>query len=336
MAKCLIIGDPHLKISKFKRSVDLLRWCSGLVREHRPDFVVNLGDTFDTHSVLRSQLMAEFKYHVTECLEYAKKYYYILGNHDMFKPDDAKYHALQSFNIDGLIVVDNIYEFDNITMVPYQSDFKTFPKDTRRLCFAHQTFVGADYGYFRPDVGVNADEVSAELIISGHVHKRQEFGTVRYPGTPVHDNLNDVDQVKGVELFDTETYEYQFIESPFDMYRSLSFTIAADFTVDDMHESVLESINDKDHWVIRVEGRKPEITQYINSKKWLNLQKKYSVRVKPEFTKDDAIKRVSIESKSIGDSVKEYIENVYDGSLSKDMLKLKADELINNTMKSSV
>ncbi len=57
-------------------------------------------------------------------------------------------------------------------------DFTKFPRETQPICIAHQTFVGADYGYYRPDVGADADKCNAEIIISGHVHKKQEFGKV--------------------------------------------------------------------------------------------------------------------------------------------------------------
>jgi DNA repair exonuclease SbcCD nuclease subunit len=337
MAKILLIGDPHLKISKFTQSVALLDWIAELVKEHQPEIVVNLGDTFDSHAVVRSELLSEFKRHVLDCLTYANKYYYVLGNHDMYKPNDSKYHALQSFDILDFEVIDGITNIsDEITVVPYLHDFTKFPTETNPICFAHQTFVGADYGYYRPDVGADADKCNAEIIISGHVHKRQQFGKVYYPGTPIAENLNDVDQVKGIDIFDTETYSFNFIESPFPRYRSLSYTIAGDFTLNDMHEDVKNSINDKDHWILRISGHKPEITEYMKSKKWLTLQKNHSVRIKPEWVSGDKVQRVKLSSMSITDSVDEYIDRVYSGSLDKKVLKLKAQAFINNAVKSSV
>lgn len=331
--KILLLGDPHLKISRFNLSVELLQWFNQVIEKTKPDLVVNLGDTFDTHAVVRSELLSEFKKHVEAC---PVEYIYLLGNHDMYKPSDAKYHALQPFNIKNMRVIDTITDIGGITFVPYIHDFKQFPKETKPICIAHQTFVGADYGYYRPDVGADADKCNAEIIISGHVHKRQNFGKVWYPGTPAAYDLNDIDQIKGVDLFDTETYEFTFIPSPFPNYKSLTFNVHSEFSADDMHESIVNSVNDNDHWVIRVKGAKPEIVAYMKSKKWLNLQKKVSIRLKPEFISGDKVERVKIKSVNINDVVSEYIDAVYDGSLDKDMLKLLSSRFINKSTKSTV
>ena len=331
--KLLLLGDPHLKISRFNLSVELLQWFNKVIEETKPDMVVNLGDCFDTHAVVRTELLYEFKKHVEAC---PVPYIYVLGNHDMYKPNDAKYHALQPFNIKNLQVIDTITDIGNITFIPYIHDFKQFPMETKPICIAHQTFVGADYGYYRPDVGVDADKTNSEIIISGHVHKRQSFGKVYYVGTPAAYDLNDIDQIKGIDLFDTNTYEFTFIESPFPNYKSLTYNVHSDFSAEDMHKDILETINDKDHWIIRAKGPKPEIVAYMKSKNWLNLQKKVSIRIKPEFMSGDKVERIKIKSVNINDVVNEYIDSVYNGSLDKDMLKLLSSRFINKSTKSSV
>ena len=333
--KLLLIGDPHLQISRFNESIDLLRWISDLVKEYKPDAVVNLGDSFHNHSTLRSEIMYEFKKHVEECIKTCP-YIYVIGNHDCYRPNDSKYHALQPFDIPNLTVVDKVTDIGDITFVPYIHDFTQFPKETKRICIAHQTLVGADYGYYRPDVGVDADRCSAEIIISGHVHKRQNFGKVYYPGTPAAHDLNDIDQVKGVDLFDTATYEFTFIKSPFPGYKSLTYNVHSEFSAEDMHEDIVKSVNNKDYWIVKVKGPKPEIVAYMKSKKWLNLQKKVSIRIKPEFISGDKVERVKIKSVNINDVVSEYIDSVYDGSLDKNMLKLLSSRFINKSTKSSV
>ena len=41
----LVVGDPHLKHTNLKMSIDFLKWIESLVGIHKPDLVVNLGDT---------------------------------------------------------------------------------------------------------------------------------------------------------------------------------------------------------------------------------------------------------------------------------------------------
>jgi DNA repair exonuclease SbcCD nuclease subunit len=331
--KILFIGDPHLKISKFDLSRKFLAWIAEVIDQVSPDLVVNLGDTFDTHAVIRSEILAEFRKHVESC---PVPYIYVLGNHDMYKPSDSTYHALQAFNLDAMRVIDERTDIDDITFVPYIHDFQNFPRDTQKICIAHQTFVGADYGYYRPDVGVDADKVAAEIIISGHVHKRQSFGKVHYPGTPFSHDLNDINQEKGVMVFDTKTYKMEFIHSPFPRWRGIKLDMSDMQSVDDLHANIENTVNNVDNWVIDVTGPKTEIVSYLDSKKWLNLQKKYSVRVRPTYTDSNRVKRKKISAVNMSDIVCEYIENIYSGTLDKTVLKDRAVQLLNNTDKNNV
>jgi DNA repair exonuclease SbcCD nuclease subunit len=333
--RILLLGDPHLKISRFNESVELLKWFNTLVLEIKPDLVVNLGDTMDTHGVLRSELMYEFKRHVEECVAVCP-YIYVIGNHDLHRVNSYRYHALQSFSIPGMKVVDEITDLYNITFVPYTHDLTQFPMNTKSICIAHQTFVGCDYGYYRPDVGVDADKCNAEIIISGHVHKRQNFGKVYYPGTPSAHDLNDIDQIKGVDLFDTETYEFSFFPSPFPNYKSLTYNLSSGSSIEEIHNDLLQTLNDKDYWIVKLKGPKPEIIAYMKSKDWLKLQKKYNTRIKPEFVSGEKVERVKIKSADIYNIVDEYIDKVYDGALDKDVLKLLSNRFINTSIKSTV
>ena len=64
MSRILFIGDPHLKINRFDLATKFLTWLDALIEKEKPDLVVNLGDTFDTHAVLRSEVMNIFMAHV--------------------------------------------------------------------------------------------------------------------------------------------------------------------------------------------------------------------------------------------------------------------------------
>src|ERR1700680_1554966 len=110
MARGLFIGDPHLKINRFDLATSFLNWLNKLIEEQKPDLVVNLGDTFDTHAVLRSEVLNEFMKHVYGVLSQKIPYVYLVGNHDMYKPNDPKYHAMLPFKnrIKDFYVVDEI------------------------------------------------------------------------------------------------------------------------------------------------------------------------------------------------------------------------------------
>ncbi len=325
----LIVGDPHLKITRFELTKQFLKWIEGVALATRPDVFVNLGDTFDTHGVLRAELMEEFRQHVLSVVRMGCTYHYLLGNHDFYKPNSSKYHALQSFK--GLhkdfTVIDEIMDIAGITYVPYQVDLNTFPKQTRDICFAHQTFIGADYGFKRADAGVNADEISADIIISGHVHGKQQFGKVYYPGTPYSQTVDDVNQVKGVHLFDTETYSMEFIECPLPQWKGLKFELDQSYSVVNLQSDLEALLDNKNHWIIDIAGPKAEILAYLSSKPFLSLKKGIDLRTRVQ-PNDKEKERTQIKSIKPEDIISEYVEKVYKGSLDREVIRKTASQIL--------
>jgi len=330
MAKILFIGDPHLKMNDFEQSVALLRWIESVTLQHRPDIVCNLGDTFHNHAVLRSELMKEFKNHVNK-INNTSTYWYVLGNHDQYKPKDNKYHALQCFDQhEGFVVFDKPrVDILDMTIVPYVQKFEDFPLDTNRICITHNTFIGADYGFRREDCGIDADKVSADIIISGHIHKRQTFGKVVYPGTPIAHNASEVDEVKGLLLFDTATLEQQFIESPFPAWKSKEFTISQLFNLDNLH-SEISSLDSLNKWLVKITGPKAELSSYLRSKRHLCSLADKNVVIKLNLIDSEKQNRVKIQASSPSNIVSEYVDKVYSGSIDKQLIIRKANDIINS------
>ena len=271
MAKVLFIGDPHHKYSNFDLGKSFLTWVNGFIRDNfdNIDVVVNLGDHFDTHGVVRSEVMTEYIKHVSYITETCEiPYLHLLGNHEMHKNGSYDYHVLQTMEhlqFDRYYAISDSTHLFGMYFVPYVHDIDDFPLDikgTSGVVVAHQTFIGADYGYYRPGAGVDADKSVADIIISGHVHKRQMFGKVIYPGTPFAQSANDINEVKGVMLFDTDTYEFNFVDCPMPQWKGLKINYS---------ENTLSNISSlvpdcsKDHWVIEITGLKSEITAFLSA-----------------------------------------------------------------------
>lgn len=329
MSKILFIGDLHLKINNFQQCIQVLRWIEEVVENVKPDIVCNLGDVFNSHAVLRSELLTEFKYHV-EKITNKCPYWHVLGNHEQYLPKDNKYHALQIFNIHNYFVFDKVTELDGITIVPYVAKFDDFPLQTQPICITHNTFIGTDYGFKREDCGVDAGKVSADIIISGHIHRRQSFGKVTYPGTPFANSANDVDQTKGILLFETGTFKQTFIESPFMSWRSIEFEITVSNTVQNLHECLVASLNNTDKWIIKASGPKVELATYFKSKIFIDLIKDKKIVTKATPT-DKNKQKVQIKATSVEDIMSEYVDKVYDGSLDKQLILNKINDIITNT-----
>ena len=329
MSKILFIGDPHLRMNNFDQSIKFLRWVEEQVEILKPDIVCNLGDTFHNHAVLRSELLKEFRDHVLKCTHDNIPYWYVLGNHDQYKPKDSKYHALQLFeDIHMFTLFDKTTHLEEITVVPYVQEFKDFPTDTRPIVITHNTFIGADYGFKREDCGINADKIHADVIISGHIHKRQSFGKVHYPGTPFAHTATDVNQTKGLLLFDTKTYKQQFIESPFPQWKSVEFEVDQLSPTTALHLLLEQTLDSENKWILKVSGPKVELAAYFKSSKYLKLIEGKSVVSKTTPTDAEKQNRVKIEAVSPEGIVSEYVKKVYSGGEDKDSIIKRAHEII--------
>lgn len=339
--KILFIGDPHLKINRFDLAIQFLSWVNKTIAEVRPDIVVNLGDTFDTHAVLRSEVLCEFMNHVNQVLALGIEYVYLLGNHDMYKPSDAKYHALLPFKgvIPKFHVIDEITDLYGITFVPYQHNPDNFPRQTLPICVAHQTMLGADYGAIRATDGVPPSSIrGCEIIISGHIHTKQRVlpsegqgPEVLYVGSPFSQSAADVDQVKGVTLFDSSTYREIFYQAPLPSWRRLHVVVSSGTSLEDVQKMIYASVTgSKDHWVIELEGPKAELVGFLGSQEYKDSVKDVDIKVKTTFT-DKEKRRVSIEAKSMESIISDYVVKVYSGSLDKTKLLEAAKSILNDS-----
>lgn len=325
----MFCGDPHLKINRFELANKFLGWLDSVVLEHKPDLFVNLGDTFDTHSVVRSEVMTEFMRHVGRVLETGTPYVYLLGNHDQYRPADSKYHALKHVKnvIPNFHVIDEITELFDMTFVPYIHDPNLFPTKTSSICVAHQTFKGADYGDIVTKDGVDSDSVSADIIISGHIHKRQVLGKVVYPGSPFAQSVSDVNQIKGLMLFDSSNFKSTFIQTPMPNWRGLKYDISPSLDIDQMHLSLSQELNPDDHWVIDVTGPRAEIEHYFGSERWRVLAEGKDIKRRTNFT-DKEKRQVRLEARSMESIISDYFNKVYSGSLDKELLAKRAIDLL--------
>lgn len=332
MSKVLFIGDMHLKINRFDLAKQFLTWINDVVVKTKPDLVVNLGDSFDTHAVIRSEIMTEFMQHVGEIVKICP-YVYVVGNHDMFRPNDSKYHALKHLKgkIDSFTIVDESIDLYGMTFVPYVHDPEMFPRQTLPICVAHQTFKGADFGDIVTKDGVDASSISgAQLIVSGHIHKKQRLATggpdVVYCGSPFSQSASDVNQIKGVSVIDTDTYAEKFVECPLPVWRGMKLTIDQSFSIDDLHEELMSALDNKNHWVVDITGPKTETLGYLASERGKTIIAGKDVKIKTTFT-DKEKRQVRIEAVSLSTIVTQFIDKVYSGALDKQVLKERALEV---------
>ncbi len=330
--KIILIGDPHLRINKFSLATQFLTWVNKFITEQKPDLVINLGDSLDTHAVIRSEAINELMSHIYHIVDQGIPYVYLVGNHDQYSPKDSKYHALLPFKdrIDNLFIIDKPQDLFGMTFVPYLIDGKDFPTTTQSICVAHQTFLGADYGPINAKEGVDADTISADIIISGHIHKKHNLGKVVYVGTPYSQDASDANQIKGISTFDTDTFEFSFTPTPMPSWKTIRLEISSIASSGEVHATIEQATSDRasgHHYLIELTGPKAEVTAYIESAKYLKLVKGLSIRLKTVFT-DKERKKVTISAISMEQILSEFVDKVYSGNLDKDKVLQKAKEVL--------
>jgi DNA repair exonuclease SbcCD nuclease subunit len=332
--KVLFCGDKHLKINRFDLAKQCLSWLNQTIEQCKPDLYVCLGDDLDSHAVIRSEILTELRYHFDFVLSLNIPIVYVVGNHDCSRPNDMKYHALQSMIglNKNLSIVDKPIDLYGMTFVPYTHNPNDFPRKSLPICVAHQTFKGADYGSIITKDGVDPTSIDGcDIIISGHIHKRQLLVTggpeVIYVGSPFSQSASDIDQTKGISIIDTDTYKHDFVPCPLPMWRGAKYTISPSFSINDMHEDIVHHLNNVDHWIIEITGPKSEILGYLDSKKGKSITTGRDVRIKTIFT-DREKRQLRIEALSLDHIVSQFVDKVYSGSIDKEILKSKAIEVI--------
>lgn len=212
--KCLVIGDPHFKVTEMQASQDMAHAIVEIAKRERPDFIVCLGDTLDRHETIHSSpLRAATEWLAT--LAEITCVYLLIGNHDRpnnsdFLSDEHPFVALKWWNKKRLIVVDKVLittihdlPFFFVPYVPpgrFQEALVTHPEwhpdayqgQTWAAGFTHQEFYGIQLA---PNIfSEKGDQwpLNYPLLINGHIHDRttpQE--NIISIGTPRQHNFDE-------------------------------------------------------------------------------------------------------------------------------------------------
>ncbi len=207
--KHLLVGDVHAVPEELVDCSRLIDGIRRLLHKQDVDSVVFLGDQYNTHSVMRVEVMAFWK-DTFAALAKSKPVVALVGNHD--RAANGFSHAMLAHEDSGVWVVDKPSRLlDDVLFVPWMKNADEFvavcnqyPKTKYLVC--HQTFDGAKYenGFYAPD-GVSPDAIPQEVVFSGHIHTPQSFGKVRYIGAPRWRTLSDANIDRFVTLVDYDT-----------------------------------------------------------------------------------------------------------------------------------
>jgi len=206
----LVIGDIHIKSSNHKEINDLFDIISSTIKKLSPNFIVLLGDTLDRFGKIdmRSQCLATKM--ILSFSEYCPVFV-LIGNHDrinneVFCTDVSPFLQLKISPLNNVIIVDSPLEKNGFLFVPYvpkgrfNEAIRKYNLNSIKAVFAHQEFKGCEYSGMKSTDGDNWD-VKNPLVISGHIHKKQQPSkNIYYVGTPIQVSV-DEDEDKYLHMF---------------------------------------------------------------------------------------------------------------------------------------
>ena len=221
--KILRCGDPHVQVSNLEDSTKLFKFIYDTAKKFKVDRIELLGDLYHSHSVKRVEV-ENFWDRILLTLSDDFQVVVLLGNHDMANQKDRfSENALTVHSRiadDNLIIVAEPIILGNIGYIGYIHDAKEFVEAANsmktKVLVCHQTFDGAKYenGFYAPD-GIDANLLSHEQVISGHIHMQATYGKVWYPGTAKWDTASDANQSKGIWLCEHDDNTDLLIEKTF-------------------------------------------------------------------------------------------------------------------------
>lgn len=322
--KYVFIGDPHVtpdSIPECERLMALIQGQYPWPKKGEPTKLVFLGDLYHTHASIRVEVLDFWNKWLGYFGEILGKENVIalVGNHD--KPGNAaappNMHALLAHrNI--VTIVDQPVVLDGIAYMPYMNSPEEFVAAAKELksdvLVCHQTFIGANYenNFPAPD-GVDINQVPHKLIISGHIHMRQEIDTDRnkmiYPGAPRWMTVSDANQEKGIMIAELqvpagrlEQFSYSYLTT----YGMCKMIRAIEINSGNIDKLLYLKLRDDERFIVTVKGTRSWVKERIDAV--VGFTQGHDVSLKTVYTDEENATAVK-ESEGLAVSLKKYIHS---------------------------
>lgn len=207
----LRVGDPHVKQNNLKESDALMQFALDKAIELKVDVLEILGDLFDTHSIVRLEVLEFWHKWFTIFSQQRFKVIVLVGNHDLTGNYSSTYSALHPFSSlenQAFKIVKEPYLDGVFGYLPYIHSNEKFVEEANKLAdkgatvlVSHPNYAGAVYDNGSPiNGGVNDSDLSSRFVslIGGHIHTQLEMGRVWYTGNPRWMTKSCANKQKGI------------------------------------------------------------------------------------------------------------------------------------------
>lgn len=218
-----------------------------------------LGDTFDRRKYINFYSLQRTKKMFFDKLKQynIRTTYMLVGNHDTtFKnTNEINSPELLLDGYENVFVIDKPQTVlaDTILMVPwintsnYQDCLEAIKNTNATICMGHFEIAGFSmYRGHQCEDGLSRDLFDKfQITLSGHYHHKSTSGNIHYLGTPYPMTWQDWNDDRGFHVFDTQTYELEFIKNPYEMFVKVTY--------DDIEKDYMkEDVSDFKHKYIKI------------------------------------------------------------------------------------
>jgi DNA repair exonuclease SbcCD nuclease subunit len=182
--------------------------------------IVNGGDTFNTRGLIKTSCFDVLYKHYENWASRGLTQVIIVGNHDQ-EDKDGLIHPMRVFEqFKGWSVIGSPTVIDGMAYFPYmnksniQSEIKKAIKAGAKDAVVHWGIQGAmmNEGHADSEGIPSVWLKDFNRVFSGHYHYRNAFQNIQYIGSPMQQSFGEINQKKGVMVYDNEKNKVSFQE----------------------------------------------------------------------------------------------------------------------------
>ena len=304
------IGNDDKYTYRQKMILETGKYLEGIIDQEKPDLILNLGDTFDQHTITSYDIDVASEFF--KCFRmFNIPHLVLVGNHEMVNQEFNAIKILSNINnitviseactvntnlITGIRHPDadlsNSPKDENIKLafLPYcnHKDILEFPEGD--FLFSHQDIQGSIIrGSFALPEGIDPNILKDKykLVFNGHIHKPSISGNVINVGSiSTHSFSDDEESVPQCYIFDTETMDLKtFKPTVCPLFRK--FNIESNISE---LENFLNKLNKSYKYILHITcpfELKEEVKEFLNQYNDLIISNRLSVKVTKEEKLDN-------------------------------------------------
>ena len=200
--------------------------------------IIDMGDTFDNRTGINFSSLKWAKDNYYDVLEsMGCKIHTIVGNHTAFYKNTnnvnavdlllREYKNVEVYSEPSEVTIDGL----KLMFIPWinkeneETTFKLLKKTTSKIAMGHLELRG--FAANKQCIMEHGHESKLfkkfTKVFSGHYHTRSNDQNIHYTGNAYEIYWNDVNDVRGFTIFDTETLEHRFVNNPYSIFHHVYY-----------------------------------------------------------------------------------------------------------------